>query len=144
MGLWTDSKGMLVAAQTLMQADSSFLQLELFMPIYYLLGHGIEVALKSVLLAHGSSLRELKKEIGHDLKKAEKRVVALNLDPLSCFVTNNACLIRSLNWYYQRKFFEYRVTGSAQLPLRDELAAFLHQLLVLARPHAVEALRSSL
>src|SRR4051812_33333797 len=80
MGLWTDAKGMLAAAEVLMREDNNSARMRFFMPIHFLLGHGIEVALKSVLLAHGSSLEELKRKIGHDLKKAEKRVVALKLD----------------------------------------------------------------
>ena len=67
------------------------------MPTYFLLGHGIEVTLKSVLRAHGTSLDELRNVIRHNLDKAVEGVVALDLDPLSGFVASNACLVRMLN-----------------------------------------------
>jgi hypothetical protein len=102
-----------------------------FMPTYFLLGHGIELALKSVLLAHGSSLKEFK-DIGHNLEEAASRVVVLKLYPLSSFVESKAGLIGLLNPYYSKKYFEYRVTGSMSLPATKELNVFLSQLLKLA------------
>ena len=135
-GLLEDGEGMLDAAKVLMkqQANSSSWQMRLFMPTYLLLGHGIEVTLKSVLRAHGSSLDDLRNVIRHNLDKAAERVVALDLDPLSGFVASNARLVRMLNPYYHAKFSEYRVAGFKSLPPTEELAWFLGQLLELAEP----------
>ena len=136
IGLWTDAKDMLAAAEALMQqqAKSSREHMRLLSPTYFLLGHGIEVSLKSVLLANGSSLDELRKNLGHDLDKAVERVIALDLDPRSGFVASNASRVQMLNPYYRAKVFEHRVTGFKSLPPTEELAAFLGQLLELAEP----------
>ena len=105
-GLLEDGEGMLDAAKVLMrQAKNSSWQMRLFMPTYFLLGHGIEVTLKSVLRAHGTSLDELRNVIRHNLDKAVERVVALDLDPLSGFVASNACLVRMLNPLLLRQDF---------------------------------------
>src|SRR5262249_21856654 len=98
-GLWTDAKGMLAAADGVMREDKRPTKMKFFMVTHFLLGHGIEVALKSVLLAHGCSLDELRKKFGHDLTKAMRRVIALDLDPVSGFVASNVDLIHALNPY---------------------------------------------
>jgi len=135
-GLWTDGEGMLDAAEVLVkqQAKSGSWQMRLFMPTYFLLGHGIEVSLKSVLLANGSSLDELRKNLGHDLDKAVERVIALDLDPRSGFVASNASRVQMLNPYYRAKVFEYRVTGTMRLPPEGEIAALLFGLVKLTTP----------
>jgi hypothetical protein len=131
-----DGEGMLDAAKVLMQqqAKSNREYMRLLGPTCFLLGHGIEVALKSVLRAHGSSVDELRNVIRHNLDKAVEQVIALNLDPLSGFVASNARLVWMLNPYYRAKVFEHRVTGFKSLPPTEELAAFLGQLLELAEP----------
>ena len=136
IGLWTDAKDMLAAAEALMQqqAKSSREHMRLLSPTYFLLGHGIEVSLKSVLLANGSSLDELRKNLGHDLDKAVERVIALDLDPRSGFVASNASRVQMLNPYYRAKVFEYRVTGTMRLPPEGEIAALLFGLVKLTTP----------
>ena len=133
-GLWTDGKGMLAAAEVLMREDNRPTKMQFFMVTHFLLGHGIEVMLKSVLLAHGYGLDELRKKIGHDLTKAARRVINLDLDPVSSFVASNSGLVRQLNCYYSRKHFEYRVTGAMHLPPTEEIAAFLGHLVKMTRP----------
>src|SRR5690242_19308180 len=105
-GLWTDGRVMLAAAEVLMHEDNHPTKMQFFMVTHFLLGHGIEVTLKSVLLAHGYSLDELRKKFRHDLTKAARRVIDLNLDPVSSFVATNADLVHRLNPYYCTKSFE--------------------------------------
>jgi hypothetical protein len=107
-------------------------EMRLLFPTYYLLGHGIEVTLKAVLLEHGSSLDELKNVIRHDLNTAAERVVKLRLDPLSGFVQSNIPLVQMLNQYHSAKVFEYREPGHMRLPPTEELLLFfdgLHNLI---------------
>lgn len=47
---------------------------------YYLLGHGLELAFKSILIAHGTSERNLR-EIGHNLAVARD---AIPPDAMNC------------------------------------------------------------
>jgi hypothetical protein len=135
-GLWKDGEAVLDAAVVLIQwaGSNNAEQMRLFMPTYFLLGHGIEVVLKSVLRAHGSSLEELRKDLGHNLERAANRVVKLNIDRLSSFVASNARLVQMLNPYYSAKAFEYRETGSMSPPPTEKLAEFLSQLLKLSVP----------
>jgi hypothetical protein len=135
-GLWKDGEAMLDAAVVLIQwaGSNDREQMRLSMPTYFLLGHGIEVTLKSVLRAHGSSLEELRRDLGHNLERAANRVVKLNIDPLSRFVAINVRLVKMLNPYYSAKAFEYRDTGSMFPPPTEKLAEFLSQLLKMAEP----------
>jgi hypothetical protein len=133
-GLWTDGEGMLDAAEVLVkqQAKSGSWQMRLFMPTYFLLGHGIEVTLKAVLLENGSSLEELKEDIKHNLERAAHRVVNLNIDPLSGLVESKTALVQRLNRYYSAKVFEYRKAGHMRLPSTEELLLFFNGLHKLA------------
>jgi hypothetical protein len=58
MGLITDAKEMLQAAKILHESGVWKVK----GPTYYLLGHAIEVALKSFLLANGTSVTVLRKK----------------------------------------------------------------------------------
>jgi hypothetical protein len=127
--LWTDGLAMFDAAAVLiLYAKSNREKMRLLLPIYYLLGHGIEVTLKAVLLENGSNLEELKDDIKHNLERAAHRVVNLNLDPLSGFVKSQTALVQRLNRYYSAKVFEYRKTGHMRPPPTEELAKFLSDL----------------
>ena len=135
MGLITDAKDMLAAATILFESGERAAT----RPTYYLLGHSIELALKSFLLANGDSLDRLKFRIGHDLSKAARRVVAAKCDPLSSIVEENRDLIAALNYYYEEKEFEYRVTGLKQYPRKELLFEFLQAAIPLIEPIAFQA-----
>ena len=77
MGLWTDASEMLQAAKHL----STVKKMELSQPLYYLLGHGLELGFKSFLRAKGAGLPALKK-IGHDLVVGMDLAIAAGLTDL--------------------------------------------------------------
>jgi hypothetical protein len=135
MGLLTDSNEMTEAAKIILREDD-----RLILPIYYLLGHSIELALKSMLLASGVPLTELKNDIGHDLSKAAIRVVALQHKSISNIVQEQLDVISLLNFYYKAKEFEYRITGSKSYPATEVLVSFLDALQKEIRPIALAQL----
>jgi hypothetical protein len=138
MGLLTDAKEMLAAAKLLHDSEVWKVQ----RPTYYLLGHSIEVALKSFLLANGASPRTLKKKLGHNLTKTARRVIAAKSNSVSPIVQEYLAAIDLLNHYYQAKELEYRVTGTKTFPAKETLIAFLDAVIPKIEPVAYQALRS--
>jgi hypothetical protein len=112
-------------------------------PTYYLLGHAIELALKSFLLAKGDSQNRLRRRIGHDLRKAAQRVIAAKSDPISKLVADHLVYIEMLNAYYLAKELEYRVTGYKTYPPQSTLMQFLQEVIPMVEPHAWEAYQST-
>jgi hypothetical protein len=137
MGLLTDAKEMLAAAKLLHDSDVWKVQ----GPTYYLLGHSVEVALKSFLLANGTSPGTLKKKLGHNLAKTARRVIAARSNSVSPIVQEHLDSIDLLNHYYQAKEFEYRVTGSKSYPAKETLFAFLDAIIPKIEPVAYQALQ---
>jgi hypothetical protein len=129
MGLWTDAKEMLEAAKILARSGVH----KVIGPTMYLLGHSLELAFKSFLLAIGKSHDDLK-AIGHDLKRAMKSVVDAGLSEVYCLSEKDNAVVAMLNQYYQAKEFEYRVTGFKTYPTTDDLIGLLDGLL-----HSTEA-----
>lgn len=136
MGLLTDAKEMLAAAKLLHDSDVWKVQ----RPAYYLLGHSIELALKSFLLANGTSPGTLKKKLGHNLTKTARRVVAARSNSVSPIVQEYLAAIDLLNHYYQAKELEYRVTGTKRYPGKETLFAFLEAVIPNIEPVAYRAL----
>ena len=124
-GLLTDAIEMFCAAGVLIKCNPD----RLSQPIYYLLGHSIEVALKAILLQSGKTLEVLKGKYGHDLCKAARSVIGGRSNPVSKIVKNNLAIIECLNPYYIAKEFEYRVTGFKRLPRQEGMMSFLNDLL---------------
>jgi hypothetical protein len=137
MGLLTDAKEMLAAAKLL--HDSGVWKVQ--RPTYYLLGHSIEVALKSFLLATGTSPGTLKKKLGHNLGKTARRVIAARSNSVSPIVQEYLAAIDLLSHYYQAKEFEYRVTGAKTYPGKEILFTFLEAVIPKIEPFAYRALR---
>ena len=134
IGLLTDAKDMLLAASILHDSDKEW---KVQGPTYYLLGHATELALKSFLLANGDSLDRLRQRIGHNLAKAARRVRATKCDPLAQTVADNFEVIELLNFYYEAKEFEYRVTGLKSYPKKELLFEFLRTAIPMIEPHAM-------
>ncbi|WP_213770566.1 hypothetical protein [Bradyrhizobium sp. dw_78] len=139
MGLLTDAKEMLAAAKPL--HDSKVRKVQ--RPTHYLLGHSIEVALKSFLLANGASPGTLKKKLGHNLARTARPVIAAGSNSVSPIVEEYLAAIDLLNHHYQVKEIEYRVTGSKTFPAKETLFAFLDAVIPKIEPVAYRALRSN-
>ena len=124
MGLWTDARDMIAAAQ-LVSADPGLANSH---PAYYLTGHGIEEALKAFLRAQGQSLKDLR-YIGHDLDDALGVAIALGIEGICAFDAHDKAKIGLLNRYYKEKYFEYRVTGFKSLPQIQDLLSLGQRIL---------------
>ncbi|MFT6910714.1 MAG: hypothetical protein ACJAS1_007447 [Oleiphilaceae bacterium] len=128
MGLWTDSREMLEAANVLMPKGISLMR-----PIYYLLGHSLEVGVKGFLLSHGATQKDIR-GIGHDLTLAIEEANLLGLEPYFQFTMEQIKSVKLLNSYYKAKELEYRVTGYKSFPDATTFAEMIHDLLVAIKP----------
>lgn len=110
-------------------------------PRYYLLGHGIELALKAFLLAKDVSIAELRsmKLMGHDLEKALIRAEGLGLSALVPLSSEERSFIVLLNKTYQPKEHEYIETGYAVWPQTSLLFAVLKKVLAAIKPECLSA-----
>jgi hypothetical protein len=104
----------LEAADILIQAP--VVKLNVSLVTYYLLGHASELLLKSFLVKHGVSLKDLKCKFGHNLAKLIQRARELGL-PESVSLT----ALQELSKNYTPKDTEYRQLVAATYPSRDRL-----------------------
>lgn len=91
---------------------------------YYLLGHSLELLLKSFLIGRGAKISELRsRKYGHDLeqllKEAKRRKIGreLKFEPL------DTGLILFLNLSYKPKLLEYYAQGIYEFPRYTLIAA---------------------
>lgn len=129
MGLWTDAREMLEAAEIVVASPD----LHISSPSFYLLGHGLEVALKAYLRSKGQTLKSLR-VIGHDLEKAVEQAAVYGLSERYTLSAEDVAAIALLNPYYKAKHFEYRVTGYRSLPSPDDLLQLGRRILAAIRP----------
>jgi len=132
MGLWTDANEMFLASKHL-ATDKRF---EFSQPLYFLLGHAIELSFKSYLLARGESLERLKR-IGHDLNVCLDEAEKAGIVDLVHLSPTDRALVTLMNRSYKSKEFEYRVTGAKSIPFSADLIGLLERIL-----HATRALCS--
>jgi hypothetical protein len=141
--LLTDSWEFFVAAAELHVAMTSkdTERGRLFGPTYYLIGHSLELVMKSVLAAKGAEISYLKNMrphrgngIGHDLSKAAKDVIKLKCGGFTDAVEADFDSIEKLNIAYSSKRFEYRRRGWITAPDQRQFLDFLNNLIVLAKP----------
>jgi hypothetical protein len=128
MGLWTDSKEMLEAANILIPKGISVMG-----PMYYLLGHSLEVGIKSFILSKGANQKCLR-DIGHDLIKAVEWSKPCGIESYFTFSNEQVEMIMLLNKYYKTKEFEYRKTGNKTFPDAVEFASMIKSLLEAIKP----------
>jgi len=124
------------AEEYLKVANSCKIQ-ESFSPVpYFLFCISIEIALKAYLLTKKVTLEELKKDIGHDLEKALKKGITLDLDEVIKIKPNYNKELHKANLYYpstKGKGFEYfqatrAIRGYPHLPKLEVLSEFANDL----------------
>lgn len=99
-------------------------------PVLYLVGHSIELCLKSYLVFHGVPLKDLKtKKFGHDLEKSLKKAKELGLNNHVEFEDGELHALRVLNELYSTKQLNYIVTGFKQFPVFGVIESFCRKLL---------------
>ena len=99
-------------------------------PVMYLVGHSIELGLKSYLLYKGVPLDDLpKKKYGHDLIKCFMKAKELGLLDVVNFEQGEIEGLEVLNELYSTKQLNYIVTGSKQFPVFGPIEVFCRKLL---------------
>ena len=105
IGLLNHAKAFAEAANIIVKAHAPYERINKApLPLYYLCGHAIELALKSVLRLHGDSDVSLKK-ISHNLVSALNK--ATSHPQKHCFSAELNQAVKMLNSYYSRKALEY-------------------------------------
>jgi len=88
-------------------------------PVLYLIGHSIELSLKSFLLHKEVPLRELrsKRHFGHSLHSCLRKAKELGLLEHVQFTGQEEGAFEILDRLYSTKQLEYIVTGAKQFPV---------------------------
>ncbi|MFV5313490.1 hypothetical protein VXN68_15035 [Acinetobacter schindleri] len=99
-------------------------------PSLYLIGHSIELGLKSYLLNKGLQLRELRsKKYGHDLHACLRKAKELDLLSHAKLKPEEEVAMELLNQLYSTKQLEYIVTGAKTLPIFEHVESFTRTLI---------------
>jgi hypothetical protein len=86
-------------------------------PLYYLVCHSIELALKAFLKANGITIVKSKNKFGHDLGELLNEVIKFDLFRLERVDCDLFCLmVLQANFYYKEKEFEYLYSGYKKYP----------------------------
>lgn len=88
-------------------------------PVMYLIGHSIELCLKSFLLEKGVSRKKLERKYGHNLTKIYNKATALGFIELLSGIEKKH--LEMLNDIYQSKILNYPETGGYAIPLFSAL-----------------------
>ena len=99
-------------------------------PVNYLLGHAIELALKAYLLEHGATLEHTKRDLGHNLVACLAEAEAAGLTDKMGLDDDDRELIAAFNNLYADKQFEYIETGPKNFPAFRLLQPFAESLLL--------------
>jgi hypothetical protein len=110
-------------------------------PIYFLLSHAMELALKAYLAASGVSIGTLRRRIGHDLKLALRRAQQHGYVPTDAFTE----LVQWLAPYHLDHFFRYgKGSGWHQFPVASETAEIIADAVKAIERHVRENIRHQL
>lgn len=84
---------------------------------YYLLGHSLELLLKSFLIGRGTKISELRsRKYGHDLEKLLRESKRRKIGRELKFESLDGPLIQFLNLSYKPKLLEYYAQGMYEFP----------------------------
>lgn len=87
-------------------------------PVLYLVGHSIELALKAFLVHMGMPISDLRsKPYGHNLLRCWEKSLELGLRDIFTCTSDETLIIQLLNDLYSKKELEYIVTGYKEFPV---------------------------
>lgn len=90
---------------------SGTISLRVLFPFLFLIGHGLELAYKAVLLVDDATEKDLKR-IGHDLARCRQEIQGRRPDLLENLeVPGTKEIVGMIGVYYKAKGFEYHMTG---------------------------------
>jgi hypothetical protein len=104
---------------------------ELFapIPVLFLVGQAIELALKAYLLAKGVELRELRRNYGHELHRSLRKAKELGLADIVALSAEDEDVLEVLDALYSTKQLQYIVTGAKTFPAFGPLQSVAQKLL---------------
>jgi hypothetical protein len=97
--------------------------------VLYLIGHSIELSLKSYLLHNGITEKDLRNKYGHNLIKAFDAAKDVGLCELIICDEFEIEVLGYLNTLYQSKQLNYIQTGGKQFPIFGPLQTLATKLL---------------
>ena len=109
----------------------------------FLLGHALELAFKSVLIAHGTSESTLHR-IGHNLEAATNAAMKAAPPGVIELDASDSARLERLGPFYQAKAFEYLEPGFMSLPIARELCQLTERLVASIKRFVEDHVRSSL
>lgn len=86
-------------------------------PVMFLVGQSIELALKAYLLHRGVSLREIRKDCGHELHRSLRKAKELGLLSHIDLSAEEHSVLTLLDALYSTKQLQYIVTGAKRFPV---------------------------
>jgi len=86
-------------------------------PVLFLVGQSIELALKAFLLSRGVPLRKLRYDYGHNLHRSLRKAKELELFALVTLSPEEVATIDVLDALYSSKQLQYIVTGGKTFPI---------------------------
>jgi HEPN domain-containing protein len=86
-------------------------------PVMFLVGQSVELALKAFLLSKGIELRKLRRDYGHELHRSLRKAKEFGLFELVTLSEEELSVIELLDDLYSTKQLQYIVTGSKTFPV---------------------------
>lgn len=97
-------------------------------PVMFLVGQAIELALKAYLLAKGVGLRNLRRDYGHELHHSLRKAKELGLGDVVSLSAEEEGIINLLDSLYSTKQLQYIVTGAKTFPVFGPLESVARKL----------------
>lgn len=98
-------------------------------PVLFLVGQSIELALKAFLLSRGVPLRKLRYDYGHNLHRSLRKAKELDLSALVTLSPEELATIEVLDVLYSSKQLQYISTGAKTFPMFGPLQSAALRLL---------------
>lgn len=117
LGYWSHGSNFLEAARRLQDPQARFRPNDHTLTSYFLVGHSIELSLKSYLFAKGYSVAMLRhRPFGHDLESILNEATRRKLGREAKLTVAQKKAISRLNTHYKSKEFEYLQYQTYRLP----------------------------
>ena len=105
-------------------------------PVMFLVGQAVELALKAYLLKKGVTLRKLRRRYGHELHRSLRKAKELGLADVVHLSSEEEGILGLLDALYSTKELQYIVTGAEQFPIVGPLESVARKIVYSIAPVA--------
>lgn len=105
-------------------------------PVMFLVGQAVELALKAYLLKKGVTLRKLRRRYGHELHRSLRKAKELGLADVVHLSSEEEGILGLLDALYSTKELQYIVTGAEQFPIFGPLESVARKIVYSIAPVA--------